>query len=82
MIAYLLPILLYLGAPYLIDLIWKDPYLAYASRVLLVLPILVFFLKEYKEIKIQREWTGIILGILIFIFWVGLDPYYPKISTS
>jgi CAAX prenyl protease-like protein len=79
MLSYLVPFLIYLGVPYLASFVWKDPYLAYAGRVLLTLPALVFFMKEYKEIKIEREWLGIPLGVLIILMWIGLDPFYPKI---
>ena len=79
MTAYLLPFIVYVAIPPLALIFWKDPYWAYAARVLLTLPLLVFFLKEYREIRIEKDWLGIIFGILIFVFWLWLDPFYPKI---
>jgi len=79
MLAYFLPLILYIGAPYLVEGFLKDPVVGYASRVLLTLPVLIFYLKEYREIKIQKDLLGIPVGVLIILLWIGLDPYYPKI---
>ena len=82
MIAYFLPFILYVGLPYFLSLFLRDPYTAYASRVLITLPVLIFFLKQYSEIKPRWSGWGLGLGVLIFILWVGLDPYYPKLFSD
>jgi uncharacterized protein len=32
------------------------------------------------EIRWAVSWEAVAVGVLVFVFWVGLDPYYPRIE--
>jgi CAAX prenyl protease-like protein len=34
--------------------------------------------KLVPEMRWAVSWEGVLAGILVFVLWVGLDPYYPK----
>jgi len=31
-----------------------------------------------SEMKWAISWEGVVVGVLVFAMWVGIDPYYPK----
>ena len=33
------------------------------------------------EMRWKVSWDAVVAGILVFVIWVGLDPFYPKIMT-
>ena len=35
-----------------------------------------------SEMRWAVSWEAIVIGVLIFAIWVGLNPYYPKIFTT
>jgi CAAX prenyl protease-like protein len=40
---------------------------------------LVFEMRPHvSEMRWAISWEAIVVGIVIFVLWVGLDPYYPK----
>ncbi len=34
------------------------------------------------EARWALSWEAVVAGVLVFLIWVGLDPYYPKLSAS
>ena len=79
MIPYLLPFIVYITLPYFTGFWSNDQIVAYASRILITLPLLIYFMKSYTEIKVQKNLLGFVVGVLSIFIWLGLDPYYPKI---
>ena len=44
---------------------------------------LIFEMRPHvSEMRWAVSWEAIIIGILIFVIWVGLDPYYPKLFKT
>jgi hypothetical protein len=44
---------------------------------------LIWEMRSYvTEMRWAVSWEAIVIGILIFVIWVGLDPYYPKLFKS
>ncbi len=35
-----------------------------------------------KEMRWKFSWEAIVVGVAVFAVWVGLDPYYPKLSKA
>jgi CAAX prenyl protease-like protein len=33
-----------------------------------------------QEMRWAFSWEAVVVGVLVFIIWIGLDPYYPKIN--
>jgi len=34
------------------------------------------------EMKWKLSWSGVVTGVIIFVVWVGIDGWYPKISAG
>jgi CAAX prenyl protease-like protein len=44
---------------------------------------LIFEMRPYvSEMRWAISWEAIVIGIVIFGIWVGLDPYYPKLMKG
>ncbi|HHY84103.1 MAG TPA: CAAX prenyl protease-related protein [Verrucomicrobia bacterium] len=55
---------------------WK--FWLYAAKVF-VGAWLIWEMRPFvKEMRWAFSWEAVVVGILIFVIWVGLDPYYPK----
>ena len=50
----------------------------YAVKVLVGLWLIREMYGVVTEMRWAFSWEAVIVGILIFALWVGLDPYYPK----
>lgn len=57
-------------------------YYIYPLKTLVTAGILLYYWKYYKELNLS--WTGFALfcGIAVFIIWVGIDDFYPKLSSG
>jgi CAAX prenyl protease-like protein len=41
---------------------------------------LLWEVRDYiPEMRWAFSWEAVVVGVLVFVIWVGLDPYYPKI---
>jgi uncharacterized protein len=44
---------------------------------------LIFEMRPFvSEMRWAISWEAIVVGILVFIMWVGIDPYYPKLMKT
>lgn len=42
---------------------------------------LIWLMRPYvKEMRWAFSWEAVAVGVLVFVLWVGLDPYYPKLA--
>lgn len=51
---------------------------SYGAKVFLGCWIVWEMRRYIPEIRWTFSWQAIVVGVLVFIVWVGLDPYYPK----
>jgi CAAX prenyl protease-like protein len=35
-----------------------------------------------EEMRWAFSWEAVVVGILVFVMWVGIDPWYPQMKTS
>jgi CAAX prenyl protease-like protein len=68
---FVLPIVLagHLGA--------GSAYWVYLGRTLLGAALIWFIWPRVKEMRFAFSWEAVAAGFLVFVVWVGLDPYYP-----
>jgi hypothetical protein len=74
---YLVPFLIYVFALPVLSFLGET--FAYAARVLLSIGIVVFFWSKFK-LKFKLHAPSVIIGVIIFIIWVGIDDLYPHIG--
>jgi len=54
----------------------------YAFRTVLGLALILWMVPRVKEMRWAFSWEAVGVGVLVFVAWVGLDPYYPAIGRS
>lgn len=55
-------------------------YWMYLAKMLLGLWCILEVRALVPEMRWAVSWEAALVGILIFVIWVGLDPYYPKLN--
>ncbi len=58
------------------------PFWAYAIKTAIGAWIVLSLWSRVEEWKWSVSWEAIGVGVLAFGIWVGLDPYYPKLSSD
>jgi exosortase E/protease (VPEID-CTERM system) len=72
--AYLLPLLFLIAAALLTGLFTSDFDYLYPLRILAPLIPLWVFRSYYRELRWSWSWTPILLGFLVLVLWVALEP--------
>jgi exosortase E/protease (VPEID-CTERM system) len=72
--AYLLPLLFLIAAALVTGLFATDFDTLYPLRVATPLIPLWLFRSYYNDIRWSWSWTPILLGVLVFVLWVALEP--------
>jgi uncharacterized protein len=57
-------------------------YWLYAAKVLLGAGSILLMWPWVREMRWKFSWEGILVGVLVFVIWVGLDRFYPKIGAG
>lgn len=55
-------------------------YWAYVLKILIGAWCIWEVRKEVAEARWAFSWEAVVVGVLVCVMWVGLDPYYPKIE--
>jgi hypothetical protein len=55
------------------NLLW-----VYPAKVIAVAVALIYFRKEYEELRPGFSLLAVIVGLVAIAIWIGIDPYYPK----
>ena len=85
---YVFPFVIYIGIGVLVSglLVGYEDYqlyVAYAVRTLIVGAILLRYRSSYTELKERKlDLLALLIGLLIFALWVGLDGHYPMFSSA
>lgn len=78
---YVIPFVIYVSITPLLGLFIEEPmYAGYILKTFLATGAIVYYWKQYKEIRFRMDMTAILVGALIFIVWIGIDSFYPHIG--
>jgi exosortase E/protease (VPEID-CTERM system) len=72
--AYLLPLLFLIATALVSGLFTTDFDYLYPLRVVTPLIPLWLFRSYYKDIRWSWSWVPLLLGVVVFVFWVALEP--------
>ncbi len=72
--AYLLPLLFLIAGALVTGLFTSDFDYLYPARILLPLIPLWLFRSYYRDLRWSWSWAPILLGFLVFVLWVALEP--------
>lgn len=75
-LAYIIPFIFYIVTDPIVRLLGGSIYLAYSLKVFITLTALIFFFKQYKEIKFRWDWLACIVGVAIIAVWLLLERFY------
>ncbi len=78
---YIIPFAVYLFLGPLLTWLGLDPRWAYAAKTLVSLGLIVYYRKDYR-FRFRWDWLAVGAGVLIFLFWVGLEGSYPLIGRT
>ena len=54
---------------------------AYPLRTIAAALLLWAFRKRYSEITFHCSPLAVVIGLLAIVIWIGIDPWYPRLST-
>ena len=57
-----------------------SPFWVYAARTLLGVGLIWWMRPLVRELRWALSWEAAAVGVLIFLLWVGLDPYTPSLG--
>lgn len=57
-----------------------SPFWIYAARTVLGVALIVWMRPLVRELRWACSWEAIAAGVLVFLLWVGLDPYTPPLG--
>jgi exosortase E/protease (VPEID-CTERM system) len=72
--AFLLPLLFLIATSLVSALFTTDFDYLYPLRVVTPLIPLWFFRSYYQELRWSSSWTPILLGLVVFVLWIALEP--------
>ncbi|MDA7665098.1 CAAX prenyl protease-related protein [Verrucomicrobia bacterium] len=52
----------------------------YLIKTVVGIGLIVWMWPRVKEMRWNFSWEAIAVGILVYVLWVGLDPYFPHLS--
>jgi CAAX prenyl protease-like protein len=59
------------------NLLW-----VYPVKTIAVAAALVYFRKEYEELRPGFSLLAVIVGLAAIAIWIGIDPFYPKFGSG
>jgi CAAX prenyl protease-like protein len=59
------------------NLLW-----VYPAKTIVVAASLVYFRKEYEELRPGFSLLAVIVGLVAIAIWIGIDPFYPKFGSG
>ncbi len=59
------------------NLLW-----VYPAKVIAVAVALIYFRREYKELRPGFSLLAVIVGLVAIAIWIGIDPVYPKFASG
>ena len=59
------------------NLLW-----VYPAKVIAVAAALIYFRKEYEELRPGFSLLAVVVGLVAIAIWIGIDPFYPKFASG
>ena len=59
------------------NLLWMYP-----LKTIAVAAALWFFRKEYEELRPNFSLLAVVVGLVVIVMWIGIDPYYPRFGHA
>jgi len=59
------------------NLLW-----VYPAKVIAVAAALIYFRREYEELRPGFSLLAVIVGLVAIAIWIGIDPFYPKFASG
>jgi uncharacterized protein len=75
-ILFVLPI--YLGGKFGLE----SYYWVYFGRTLLGALLIWIIWPLVKELRFAFSWEAVVVGMAVFVMWVGIDPFYPHLMAA
>jgi uncharacterized protein len=75
-ILFVLPI--YLGGKFGLE----SYYWVYFGRTLLGALLIWIMWPLVKELRYAFSWEAVVVGVAVFVMWVGIDPFYPHLMDA
>ena len=60
----------------------NGPYIVYLVKTIITAALLLFYWKNYDEIKFNLSFISVTVGVIVFAIWVLPEGLYPKLSHS
>ncbi|PID78178.1 MAG: CAAX prenyl protease-related protein [Deltaproteobacteria bacterium] len=80
---YIFPFLLFGFLTYLFGFLIENSLFAYPLKIFFVSFSIIFFFKKIKqELVLKFDIFAVIVGIIVFCLWVGLEGFYPAIGND
>jgi CAAX prenyl protease-like protein len=57
-------------------------YWMYLLKSLIGVALILFMRPFVSEMRWRCSWEAVAVGLGVFVVWVGLDPFYPKLAAS
>jgi hypothetical protein len=77
---YIVPFILYVITGPIIDYFFKG--YGYLAKTIVTLVAVGYFWNEYKEIKLKFDPLSVIIGLIVFGVWIGLEVLYTPPQTA
>ena len=82
---YVIPFFAYLSVPWLADKLFSNEFISYTGKVIATGLLLLYFLKQYKELKISFTkvtfFQSLLTGFVVFLFWVLPEVVFDKLPS-
>lgn len=75
-ILFVLPI--YLGGKFGLE----SYYWVYFGRTILGALLIWIMWPLVKELRFAFSWEAVVVGVAVFVMWVGIDPFYPHLMAA
>jgi exosortase E/protease (VPEID-CTERM system) len=80
--AYVAPLMVLVLTMMLAQAATTDPRQAYPLRVLTVTAALFLGRRYYRDLRLTGSWAAAGVGVLVFAFWMALEPFQGKSQSS
>ncbi len=52
----------------------------YPLKTVAVAATLWIFRRHYTELKLGFSWSAVLVGLVVIVIWIAIDPFYPKMG--
>ena len=56
----------------------QGPFILYTAKTVLGIGLILSMKPFVSEMRWNISWEVVLVGVLVFVMWVGFDPYYPQ----